>query len=183
MEISQELNEMLAREAIRNCIARLARGEDRRDAALIGSTYWSDAMIDFGVFLGTYDEYLAWVVPGDPGLPCTLHMLAQTHIELKGETALAETLVLSYHRVDPGGAHQDTVIGGRYLDTMEKRATSGGNSEWRIAKRIMLYDFYQDWGPAIDWTQGVMGMQFSHEHFSGRGHGDYSEVFFGKRQG
>ena len=178
MEHTPELDDMLAREAIRNCIARLARGEDRRDAALIGSAYWSDATIDFGVFLGTYDEYLAWVVPGDPALPCTLHMLGQSHIELKGETALAETLVLSYHRVDPGGAHQDTAIGGRYLDTMEKR---GG--EWRIAKRIMLYDFYQDWGPAIDWAQGVMGMPFSHEHFSGRGNGDYSEVFFGKRPG
>ena len=173
-----QLEEMLAREAIRNCIARLARGEDRRDAALIGSAYWSDAMIDFGVFLGTYDQYLAWVVPGDPGLPCTLHMLGQSHIELKGETALAETLVLSYHRVAPGGPHQDTAIGGRYHDTKEKR---GG--DWRIAKRIMLYDFYQDWGPAIDWAQGVMGMPFSAEHYSGRGNGDYSEVFFGKRAG
>ena len=60
-------------------------------------------------------------------------------------------------------------------------AQRGG--EWRIARRTMLYDFYQDWGQAIDWSEGVMGMQFSAEHFAGRAVGDYSEVFFGKRGG
>jgi hypothetical protein len=72
-----------------------------------------------------------------------------------------------------GAGEQDTVIGGRYLDRMEQR---GG--QWRIASRIMLYDWYQDWGQAIDWSQGVMGTAFSQEWFSGRAKGDYSEIFF-----
>ena len=42
----------------------------------------------------------------------------------------------------------------------------------------MLYDWYQDWGKAIDWSQGVMGLAFSEEWFSGRAKGDYSETFF-----
>ena len=44
----------------------------------------------------------------------------------------------------------------------------------------MLYDWFQDWGKAIDWSQGVMGMPFSAEYFSGRAHGDHSEKFFRK---
>lgn len=173
---SQQLADLLAREAIRNCIVRLARGEDRRDAAVIASAYWRDAHIDFGMFAGDFETYLGLVVPGDPSLPCTLHFLGQTHIELDGETARAETLVMSYHRVDTGSGHQDITIGGRYLDAMAQR-----EGEWRIAGRTMLYDFVQNSGTSADWSQGVMGAPFSAEHFSGRANGDYSEVFFGKR--
>lgn len=178
MDDASQVADMLAREAIRNCIVRLARGEDRRDAALISSAYWSDAHIDFGTFAGDFATYLGFVVPGDPALPCTLHFLGQTHIELGDDTARAETLVSSYHRIDTGAGHTDATIGGRYLDRMERR---GG--EWRIAARIMLFDYITNSGTSADWAQGVMGAPFSAEHFSGRAHGDYSEVFFGKRKG
>jgi hypothetical protein len=175
--VSEELKLYLAREKIRDCLTRLARGEDRRDAALIAASYWPDSITDYGVFAGNFDEYLAWVVPGSPAIPATQHLLGQSHIELDGDTARVETQVISYHRVDFGGEHRDTTIGGRYLDRLEKR---GG--EWRIAQRTMLYDWFQDFGVSIDWSQGVMGLPFSAEHFSGRAHGDYSEVFFGKRK-
>lgn len=172
---SQELKSFLDRESIRECIARLARGEDRRNAALISASYWADSITDYGVFKGKFDEYLAWVVPGAEAIKNTQHVLGQSFIELQGDAAQVETHVISYHRVDMGTGDQDTCIGGRYLDRLEKR---GG--EWRIASRTMLYDWYQDWGDAIDWSQGVMGLPFSAEHFSGRAVGDYSETFFGK---
>jgi hypothetical protein len=54
------------------------------------------------------------------------------------------------------------------------------SGEWRIAERTMLYDWRQDFGRSIDWSQGVMGLPFSAEHFTGRTVGDYSESFFGK---
>lgn len=176
MEMSRELADMLSREAIRNCIVRLARGEDRRDAGLISSAYWSDATIDFGTFAGDFATYLGIVVPGDPALPCTLHFLGQSHIELDGETARAETLVSSYHRIDTGAGHTDSTIGGRYLDRLELR-----DGEWRIANRVMLFDYITNSGPSADWSQGVMGAPFSAGHYSGRAHGDYSVEFFGKR--
>jgi hypothetical protein len=143
---------------------------------MISASYWPDALIDFGVFAGSFGEYLKWVVPGDPALPVTQHTLGQTVVELKVDEARAETYVTSYHRVDTGKEHRDTAIGGRYLDRCEKR-----NDEWRIAERIMLYDWFQDYGVSIDWSQGVMGLPFRAGHYTGRGHGDYSEVFFGKR--
>ncbi len=177
-DVADELRALLDRENIRDCIARLARAEDRRDGKAIGACYWPDSKTDYGVFAGNFDEYLAWVVPGSPAIPVTQHVLGQSVIELKGETALVETHVLAYHRINTGQEERDTAIGGRYLDRMEKRA-----GEWRIAQRTMLYDWYRDFGLSIDWSQGVMGLPFSAGHYSGRAVGDHSETFFGKPPG
>jgi SnoaL-like domain len=167
--------QMLDHEQIRCCIARLARGEDRRDAALIRAAYWPESVTDYGVFKGSFDEYLAWVVPGADAITNTQHVIGQSYIELDGDKAKIETQVISYHRIDYGeGDEHDTVIGGRYLDIFAKR-----DGEWRIASRKMLYDWYQDWGKSIDWSQGVMGMPFSDPRFSGRAKGDWSVDFFG----
>ena len=174
--ITKELENLLERERIRDCIVRLARGEDRRNAELISACYWRDSTTDYGVFVGTFDQYLAWVVPGSPAIPVTQHLLSQSLIELEGNVARAETHVTSYHRVNMGTEERDTVIGGRYLDRMEKR---GG--KWRIAQRTMLYDWFQDFGLSVDWSKGLMGLPLSAEHYSGRAVGDYSEIFFGKR--
>jgi hypothetical protein len=106
MDVStEELTALLDREQIRNCIARLARGEDRRDTGLIGGSFWPEAAIDLGMFAGSFDEYLAWVV---------------------------------------------------------------------------LYDWYQDLGRSIDWSQGLMGLPFSADHYTGRSVGDHSGTFFGQ---
>jgi SnoaL-like domain len=173
---TSEMQTLLHREHIRDCIARLARGEDRRDAELISACYWPDSTSDYGVFFGTFDQYLAWVVPGSPAIPVTQHVLGQSIIELQGDTAKVETQVTSYHRVVMGTEERDTVVGGRYLDRLEKR---GG--AWRIAQRVMLYDWFQDLGVSSDWSKGIMGLPFSAGHYTGRAVGDYSEIFFGRR--
>lgn len=174
--LTQDLQAFLDRGKIRECLVRLARGEDRRNAELISASCWPDSVTDYGVFEGDFDAYLAWVVPGAEAIANTQHVLGQSYIELDGDTARVETQVVSYHRVDMGNGDSDTCIGGRYLDRMEKR---GG--EWRIAHRTMLYDWYQEWGASIDWSQGVMGLPLSAENFSGRAVGDYSETFFGQK--
>ena len=172
-DITEELKALLEREKIRDCIACLARGEDRRDAQLISACYWPDSTTDYGVFAGSFDQYLAWVVPGSPAIPVTQHVLGQTVVNLDGDRALAETHVNSYHRINMGEQERDTVVGGRYLDRMEKR---GG--EWRIAQRTMLYDWFHDFGVSADWSQGLMGMPFSAGHYTGTAVGDFSETFF-----
>lgn len=177
--MTNALEDMLDREQIRCCIGRLARGEDRRDAALITASYWPDSTTDYGVFKGSFEEYLAWVVPGADAITNTQHSIGQSYIDLDGAIAKVETQVISYHRIDYGGGDEhDTVIGGRYLDLFEKRA-----GDWRIASRTMLYDWYQDWGASVDWSLGVMGMPFSAPHFTGRSKGDWSAEFFKKLSG
>jgi SnoaL-like domain len=172
---TEELTALLDREKIRDCIARLARGEDRCDAELIRASFWSDATIDLGVFAGSFDEYLAWVAPGSPTIPVTQHVLGQSVIERSSDTALVETHVMAYHRVTAEDGDRDTVIGGRYLDRIDKRGT-----QWSIGHRTMLYDWYQDLGRSIDWSQGVMGLPFGADDYTGRAVGDHSEAFFGR---
>jgi hypothetical protein len=174
-DITEELQALLDRDRIRECITRLARGEDRRDAELITGSYWPDSTTDYGVFAGSFAEYLAWVVPGSPAIPVTQHVLGQSTIDLQGSVALVETHATSYHRIDTGIEERDTIIGGRYLDRLEKRS-----GEWRIASRTMLYDWFQDIGLSVDWSKGVMGMPFSADHFTGKAVADFSETFFGK---
>src|SRR5262249_30889783 len=77
-----DLQALVDREKIRICLAQLARGEDRRNAAMITASLWKDSITDYGVFRGNFDEYLAWVVPGADAIPCTQHVLGQSHIEL-----------------------------------------------------------------------------------------------------
>jgi len=170
---SDEITAYIDREKIRDCLARLARGEDRRDAQLIRGSYWPDATDDHGIFTGTFEQYLAWVVPGLPIIPVTLHTLGQSLIDLSGPQALVETHLTSYHRINMGEQARDLVIGGRYLDRMEKRG-----SEWRIAHRIMVYDWLRDFGESVDWSKGVLGTPFLHDHAVGAAHGDCSETFF-----
>ena len=173
---SDELSAIVARENIRDCLARLARGEDRRDAALISECFWSDAAVEFGIFAGTFDAYLAWVTPGAPSIPVTLHTLGQSLIELSGDKAAVETHVSAYHRIDFGETEHDVFLGGRYLDRMERR-----DGQWRIAHRTMLYDWMKDLGVSVDWSQGLMGMPFLNGQALsvGAANGDPSETFFG----
>lgn len=173
---ADEVAQLIDRDKIRACLARLSRGEDRRDAGLLRGCYWPNATDDHGVFVGSAEEFVAWVVPGMPSIPVTLHTLGQSVIELHGSTAKAETHVTAYHRIDMNGDHRDIVIGGRYLDTMEKRGDS-----WRIAHRTMLYDWMTDFGKSVDWSKGLLGMPFLQPHSVGSAHGDHSETFFADR--
>lgn len=174
---AQRLATVADKAEIVQCIVRVARGEDRRDEQLIGSGFAPDAIIDMGVFRGSYPEYIGWVVPGDPSLPVTSHALGQSYIELDGEAARVETYVTSYHRVDTGDEHRDTVIGGRYLDVLAKRG-----DVWLIVERTLLYDWFRDDGVAVDWSEGVMGLPFMAEYYTGQSapQSDYSDHFFSK---
>jgi hypothetical protein len=172
--VGEELAWLVAREKVRDCIFHIARGEDRRDGALIRSCYWPDAQLDFGIFQGSFEQYLAWIVPGSPAVPLTQHFLGQSLVAVEGERARAETHVLSYHRLALGDGSRDMVIGGRYLDRAERR-----DGEWRIAERTMLYDWYQELGPAVDWAKGLMGTPLA-EAFRGQAAGDSSERWFAR---
>ncbi|BFM07108.1 nuclear transport factor 2 family protein [Halioxenophilus aromaticivorans] len=169
----KQMMQVIDKDAIKDCLFRLARGEDRRDAELITSAYWPDSVTDYGVFKGNFEEYLAWVVPGAEAILLTQHTLGQSYIQLQGSSARVETCVTSYHRVNMGDREADTVIGGRYLDELEKR-----DGEWRIKSRTMLYDWFQDFGDSADFSQGVMGIPFSGSHFVGGIQDDFSATFF-----
>ena len=56
------VQELLDREAIRDCIARYARGVDRFDRELILSAFHPDAIDEHGKFVGTRDGFADWAL-------------------------------------------------------------------------------------------------------------------------
>jgi hypothetical protein len=161
------------REQIRHRLAQLSRGLDRRDADIIRACYWPGATDDQGVAVSSVEELIDWVVPGDPTIVLTLHTLGQSLIDVNGDQAVVETHVQAYHRVQVDQHDRDIVLGGRYLDQMERR-----DGEWRIMHRKLLCDWLNDLGRSVDWSQGLFGMPFVSERATGRAKGDYSEAFF-----
>ncbi|KAA0111995.1 nuclear transport factor 2 family protein [Mycolicibacterium sp. P1-5] len=172
---NREVGELVDRESIRHCLAQLARGEDRRDAALIVGAYWPTAVVDYGIFTGSVDEYLAWVVPGSPSIRNTQHVLGQSLIQLRCATAFVETHVLAYHRIAGPAEDGDMIIGGRYLDRLD---TVDG--QWRITRRAMVYDWQRDLGVAVDWSSGLMGAPVDTARYVGRALGDPSTPMLGE---
>jgi hypothetical protein len=170
---AEDIGGIVDREKIRDCLARLSRGLDRRDAGLVRGCYWPEATDDHGVFVGSVDEFVNWVVPGFPAMILTSHTLGQSLIDLRGTAAAIETHVTTYHRIDMNGEERDIFVGSRYLDRMEKR-----NQEWRIVQRKMIYDWVRDLGQSVDWSKGLLGMPFVSERCVGSARGDYSETLF-----
>ena len=137
MDSADDLKALLDREKIRDAIVRLARGEDRRDAAAITAAYWPDSVTDYGVFRGSFDDYLAWVVPGSDAIKVTQHVLGQSLVELSGDTALVETHVNSYHRVDFGAEERDNQGGPQTgFDGSVAKRVAGALHDIRHLKRF-----------------------------------------------
>ena len=135
---SASLEDLLAKDEIREVLARLARGTDRRDPELIRSCYHADAIDDHGAFRGSPAGFAEWV-PNALGIfASTMHVLGNISIELSGDTAHVETYCTAHHIYppdDPGGA-RDNILGLRYVDRFERRG-----ERWLIAKRLCVYDY------------------------------------------
>jgi hypothetical protein len=71
---------------------------------------------------------------GDSGDPACIG--ADRDSVRRCDTALAETHVTAYHRLVADGGDRDTVLGGRYLDRLDKRGT-----QWRIAVRTTVIEW------------------------------------------
>jgi hypothetical protein len=139
-----ELQRLLDKQAILECLHRYTRGLDRHDEALIASAFHEDAIDHHGEFLGTPAEFLEWQRGLHSQWSAHTHFLDCNHIELDGDVAHAESYVLFVHRREDGTALE--LGGGRYVDRLEHR---GG--EWRIAARQLL----------IEWTARAEAATFA----------------------
>ena len=127
--------------AIKDTLARDWRGIDRRDAALVGSTYHPDAYDDHGYYKGPVAGFLETLVPSVwPAFDNTQHFSGQIAVELDASSddrALVESYAEAHHiQTDEAGLSQDLVYGLRYVDRFERR-----DGEWRIAHRVCSWDW------------------------------------------
>ena len=133
------LEDLLAREEIRDVVRRLARGTDRLDRELIVGAYHPDATDDHNEFRGPPEAFADWVLEVLPFFQATTHFVGTPGIELEGERAWVETPCVAHHvsRPDENGAQSDLVLGLRYCDRFEHRGDTG----WRIAHRVCAFDW------------------------------------------
>jgi len=145
-----ELQRLLDQSAIRDALARYARGVDRCDWDLLRSAFHADASDNHGAYRGDVNGLVDWVSRRHSGIEQATHFLGNCLIEFADDnTALVETYYAAFLRLGPrsgesrsmllgkhaGGTHVDATVLGRYIDHFERR-----DGEWRIARRIGLYD-------------------------------------------
>jgi hypothetical protein len=150
--VTQIRDELADREAIRDCLYRYSRGVDRCDEEALRSAYWPDAHDDHLSFSGTREELIAWSMPILRSMDQSMHMIANILIRIDGATADVESYYYGIHRVSHEGQARDSIGAGRYLDRFERR-----DDEWRIARRLVVVDWFRDYPDSADWTVGPFG--------------------------
>ena len=93
------IDELLAKQEIRDALMRYSRGIDLLDPDLVKSAYHPDAYDDHGTFKGNAHEFAEHVIVGLSRLECTEHFLGNSHIEVEGDRAYSETYHVAYHRI------------------------------------------------------------------------------------
>ena len=131
------------RSLIHDAMCRYARGIDRRDWALVRSTFHEGSQDSHGEFEGDADGFITWLSERHASIPSSTHLLGNCQVEFFGpDVALVETYFWS-RRSAPAKGQADAPPGmtafvegtGRYIDRFERR-----DGEWRVTKRHVLYE-------------------------------------------
>jgi ketosteroid isomerase-like protein len=133
--LATRVEELEAREAIRDTIYRYCRGADRCDTDLIKSAYHPDAFdAHGGSFSGNAHEFAEFITGAMADAVCNHHYVTNVLIELHGDRAFVESGFCYSGRIRLTDGKMADIRGeGRYLDVFEQRA-----SEWKIAHRLVL---------------------------------------------
>ena len=137
----EKIDEMLAKEEIRELGLRYCRAVDRGDMELLESVYHPDALDEHGFnTTNTAREFLDAVPAMRPTMKELQHNITNHRIVVDGDRAEGELYHLAWHRYDEADGEVLLVMGGRYLDKYDKR-----DGEWRIAHRVCV----NDWGVKV----------------------------------
>ena len=128
------IRQLLDRQAIWDAIISYTRGMDRLDPELVIKAFHPDAKDDHGVVVGNREEIAesGMTMHGAENRK-THHCLTNHYCELDGDVAHTETYFVYFGAQEEGPTD---VLGGRYLDDMERR-----DGEWRIANRLCFIEW------------------------------------------
>jgi ketosteroid isomerase-like protein len=127
--LRRDVQYLMDRTAILECVARHARGHDRHDADLIASAYHPDGIDEHGYAVNAGPEYARWANQVHAaGSAVNQHHLTTHVCEIDGDMAHCESYVI-VALLDRDG-RQARVLCGRYVDRLERR-----DGSWRIAVR------------------------------------------------
>ena len=138
MRPAATLQDLLDREAIRDCLHRYCRGIDRADEDALRSAYWPDATDEHGAYRGSATGFIDQALPKLRAGGRCVHAICNMGIDLRGDGAVVESYFIAL-QVSAAAATRETFLAGRYLDQFERR-----EGEWRIAARTVVYDWLEE---------------------------------------
>jgi hypothetical protein len=137
--VTVDIDRLLVRSAIEQVLYRYCRGVDRADWALMRSAFHDDATDDHGSVSGSADELVEWTRLRHGQIVQSMHVITNvgflTEIPDEVRTESYCTVRQTVQRDGKPAAHLS--IGCRYIDTFALRG------EWRIAHRVVRYDWVQ----------------------------------------
>jgi len=128
-DLRHDVQYLMDRTAIHDCIATHARGCDRHDVELVTGTYHDDAFDEHGAKLNPGPEYAPWANAVHAATSQGhLHNITTHTCEIDGDVAHAESYVLVAMLSPDGGTA--TLLNGRYIDRLERR-----DGTWKLTVR------------------------------------------------
>jgi hypothetical protein len=127
---------LLDKQEIAEIIYRVARALDRCDESLLRGCFHPDATDDHGLFTGTAEAFVPWVMKTLQSMTATSHFIGNILIETTGDIAAAESYFTAFHRLATPDGEIDMVAAGRYLDRFARR-----DGAWRLSHRHAVYDW------------------------------------------
>jgi hypothetical protein len=140
-----DIEELIDRQRIWECLLRYTRGMDRLDRELVLSAYHSDGMEDHGALIAACDTFVDQVLGFHrSGEILTQHIMSNHRCELASNIAHAETYVSCYSIPREGAASFSL---GRFIDRLEKR-----DGRWGIVDRVCVREGSTDF-PRNNFTE------------------------------
>jgi len=151
---TEKLQQVWDRQEIEQLLFRLTRSFDRRDADLMKSCYWPEAVEELeDIITGQFQyngnawEFVPMAMQGFSFFNKTFHRLSNILIELDGDKATAETYIVAYHQfTDEDGNEKEQFVGARQMYKFEKR-----NGEWKIMHRLSIWEYNQNLNSTARW--------------------------------
>lgn len=150
-------------------VARVARAIDRCDADMLRTLFHPDATDDHGIFIGTANDFIDWVMPLLGTMKRTHHIIGQVLVEIDGDRAVGESYFVAHHAISGEDGDIFMIAAGRYLDRFERRE---GN--WKISHRQTVFD----WNSTVPLTDSYDRDNPETTTFGDRGQADASYAHF-----
>jgi len=132
------IDSLLAKDAIRELALLYCRGVDRQDPQLLRSLYTADATDTHGdTFDGPASGYVDFLEQSFPYIRFSGHHVCNHLISVDGDRGEGEVYALAYHVIPDGsGGWLEDFMSVRYLDHYQRES----DDVWRFAKRVVNYD-------------------------------------------
>jgi hypothetical protein len=132
------LEQLLAKEAIRELGQLYSRGVDRKDFALLRTLYTQDGTDTHGhEYDGSGEGFVQFLEQSLPNVRYGGHHICNHLISVDGDEGEGEVYAIAYHVVPDGqDGWLEDLLAVRYIDRYRK----GVDGRWRFAKRVVVYD-------------------------------------------